>query len=92
MRVKKTGWKTCVIIAAMIVYAVGNMISVRCQLVRAETYRLELAEQAAQLQAENARLEQEIAQAEDAAVIEQIARTRLGLVRPGEKIFCDIHS
>jgi len=92
VRVTKTGWKTRVVIAAMIIYAVVNIISVRSQLLRAETYRLELAAQAAQLREENRLLEQGIEQAEDAAVIERIARSRLGLVRPGEKIFCDANS
>lgn len=89
VRVKPTRWKTRVVIAAMVLYAVCNMITVRSQLLEAEAYRAELAEQATRLQAENTALEQEIAMAEDAAVIEAIARTKLGLVRPGEKIFCD---
>ncbi len=91
MQVKKTGWKTRAVIAGMVLYAVGNIITVRAQLLQAENYRLELVQKAARLQAENAALEQSIAQAEDPIVIEQIARARLGLVRPGEKIFCDVN-
>lgn len=89
MRVTKSGWKTRAVIALMILYAVCNTITVRSQLLKAEAYRAELAEQADRLQAENNALEQEIAMAQDAAVIEKLARAKLGLVRPGEKIFCD---
>ena len=41
-------------------------------------------------QQENARLEYEIEHSEDPETMEQIAREKLGLVKPGEKIFYDI--
>ena len=77
----------CIVIGAMVVYAVWNTAAVRFRLIRAEEYRVALTEQTAQLAQENERLEQEIACAEDAAVIERLARTQLGLVKPGEIIF-----
>ena len=43
-----------------------------------------LEEQTAQLALENERLEREIACAEETAVVERVARTQLGLVKPGE--------
>ena len=46
-----------------------------------------LEEQTAQLALENERLEREIACAEETAVVERVARTQLGLVKPGEIIF-----
>ena len=48
---------------------------------------MELVEQIAELKAENKSLEQGIEQAEEAAVVERMARTKLGLVYPGEIIF-----
>ena len=84
---KRTEWIVCILLGAMVVYAVWNTAAVRYQLMQAEGYRMELSEQIAKQKAENSRLEQEIAQAEDAAVIERMARTKLGLVYPGELIF-----
>ena len=89
---KVSRWITAFLIVWIMVYAVCNITVVRRDLVRAEAYRLELMEQAAALREENERLEREIARAEDAAVIEEIARNRLGLVKAGEIIFCDIEA
>ena len=83
-------WRiTMVLAAAVMVYAVYHTAAVHRDVLRAEAYRLELTEQIARLQEENECLEQEIARADDEAVIEKIARTRLGLVRSGEIIFYD---
>jgi cell division protein FtsB len=76
------------IICIMIIYALWNIAGVRRDLMRAEEYRLELIQQTQAVAAENERLEREIAQSADSAVMERIARTRLGLVHPGELIFC----
>lgn len=87
---KRIGWIPPIIICVMMVYAVWNIAAVRKNLVRAEEYRLELIRETQSVAAEIERLEREIAMADDPAVMEQIARTRLGLVRPGEIIFCGI--
>ena len=77
----------CIVLVTMMVYAVWNTAVVRYRLIQAEELRTALSNQVEMLKAENERLEREIAQAEDAAVIERTARVRLGLVRPGEIIF-----
>lgn len=83
-------WRTtAVLVAAVMVYAVYHIAAVRQHVLQAEAYRLELTEQVACLREENERLEREIAAAADEAVIERIARARLGLVKSGEIIFCD---
>lgn len=88
MRAQRIAWIAPVIICMMVVYALRNIAEVRWDLMRAEEYRLELIQQTQAVAAENERLEREIALATDSAVIERIARTRLGLVYPGELIFC----
>ena len=88
MTARRIGWLAPTIILVMMVYALWNMAGVRRDLMRAEKYRLELIQQTQSVAAENQRLEREIARAEDAAEMERIARTRLGLVYPGELIFC----
>ncbi len=88
MTAQRIGWIAPFIIALMVIYALWNIAAVRRDLMRAEEYRLELIQQTQSIAAENQRLEREIAMAEDGAVMERIARTRLGLVYPGELIFC----
>ena len=90
MPVQRRRWLAPMVILVMMVYALWNMAEVRRDLMRAEEYRLELIQQTQAVAAENQRLEREIAMAEDAAVMERIARTRLGLVYPGELIFCGV--
>ena len=90
MTAQRIGWLAPIIICIMIIYALWNIAAVRRDLMRAEEYRLELIQQTQAVAAENERLEREIAQATDSAVMERIARLRLGLVHPGELIFCGI--
>lgn len=90
MTAQRIGWIVPIIIMLMVIYALWNIAEVRQDLMRAEQYRLELIQQTQAVAAENKRLEREIAQATDSAVMERIARTRLGLVHPGELIFCSI--
>lgn len=84
---KRTEWMACIVIGAMVIYAVWNTAVVRYRLVKAEEYRVALTQQTEQLARENEQLEREIACAEEPAVIERVARTQLGLVKPGEIIF-----
>ena len=90
MIAQRIGWIAPCIILVMMVYALWNIAAVRRDLMRAEEYRLELIQQTQAVAAENEGLEREIAQAPDSAVMERIARLRLGLVHPGELIFCGI--
>ena len=88
MTVQRIGWLAPMIIFVMMVYALWNMAEVRQDLKQAEEYRLKLIQQTQAVAAENQRLEREIAMAEDEAAMERMARARLGLVYPGEVIFC----
>ena len=88
MTAQRIGWLAPIIICIMIIYALWNIAAVGRELMRAEEYRLELIQQTQAVAAENERLEREIARSADSAVMERIARTRLGLVYPGELIFC----
>lgn len=87
MGIKKTGWPTRIIIGALVVHALWGCAKAQISLYKAEAYRLELKTAVEALSEENEALEAEIAAADDPAVMEQLARTRLGLVRPGEIIF-----
>ncbi len=90
MKLKKAGILTKLLIAVMVVYAVCSIVSVRTDIAEAEESLTALNQQIEDAQQENARLEYEIEHSEDPETIEQIAREKLGLVKPGEKIFYDI--
>ena len=89
MKIKRAGIVTKVILLAIVLYA-----AVRLAMIHAETRTLEaqitqLEQQAQQLTEENAALEYQIAHSDDDETKEEIARDKLGLVKPGEKIFYD---
>ena len=77
-----------VVLCVLMIYAVWNIATVRQKLIRAETYREELIQEMQEVTAENQALADIIAKAEDPVVMERMARTRLGLVRKGDIIFC----
>lgn len=89
MKIKRAGIITKIILLAIVLYA-----AVRLAMIHAETKSLEaqisqLEQQAQELTEENAALEYQIAHSEDDETKEEIARDKLGLVKPGEKIFYD---
>lgn len=90
MKLKRAGFITKIVIVALILYAGISLLSLRTRVsgARDEVARLE-AEVAAATQ-ENAELEYQLAHSDDPETIEDIARNKLGLVKPGEKIFYDI--
>lgn len=90
MRFKKAGFLTKLLILVMLVYAAYNIIDVRSNIVEARQNLTSLTQQVEDAQQINARLNYEIDHKDDPETIEQIARAKLGLVKPGEKIFYDI--
>jgi cell division protein FtsL len=89
VRVKKTGVVTKIIIVALIVYAVVSLISVRGKTAEAEQQKTELQQKVTQMAEANAELQYGIDHSTDDQTIEDIAREKLGLVKPGEVIFYD---
>lgn len=90
MKFKKAGFLTKLLILVMIVYAVYNIIDVRANIAEAEQNLTSLTQQVEDARQANAQLDYEIEHKDDPETIEQIARAKLGLVKPGEKIFYDI--
>ena len=90
MKFKKAGIITKLLLTVMVVYALFTIVTVRADIAAAQRDLAALTVQVEDAQRENARLEYEIEHSEDPETIEQIAREKLGLVRPGEKIFYDI--
>ena len=78
------------IIAVLVVYATVSLVSLRSQVQDAQLHRAELDSRVSEMAQENASLKYEIEHSGDADIIESIARNKLGLVKPGEKIFYDV--
>jgi len=89
MRIKRSSIFMKIVILALIVYAVAALSDVRTKIAEAEQERAVLQARVDTRLQENAELEYDIAHAEDPEVIEAFARAKLGLAKPGEKIFYD---
>lgn len=90
MKLRKASIFVKIVILALAGYAIVSMMSLKVKLAEAESYREDLEKAVAQMEQENAGLRYEIAHSEDDDTIADIAREKLGLVMPGEKIFYDI--
>ena len=90
MKFKKAGIITKLLIAVLAVYALYSIITIRADIADANEALSALSGDVEDAQQENARLEYEIEHSEDPETMEQIAREKLGLVKPGEKIFYEI--
>jgi len=90
MKLKKAGFTTKILITVLVVYASISLVTVQSQVEESRKVRDELKAQVAEAAQENAELRYQIEHAGDPDTIEAIARNKLGLVKPGEKIFYDV--
>lgn len=81
---------TKIVIVALALYAVISLVSVRARVDEAKQQREALQTQVTEMTQENAEFQYQIDHGSDDQTIEEIARDKLGLVLPGEKIFYDI--
>lgn len=79
-----------IVILALIVYAGISISNARGRYERAREDEKVLQAQVDQLKQENAELEYDIAHAGDPETIADTARSKLGLVMPGEKVLIDV--
>lgn len=90
MKLKKANMFTKIVILALTLYAVVSLVSVREKVAKAEAQRAVLQQQVTEMTQQNAELQYQIDHGTDEETIEEIARNKLGLVLPGEKVFYDI--
>ncbi len=90
MKLKRASLITKIIIIAAVVYAGLNLLSLKVQVSEAQEKRDSLKAQAEDVLQTNTELGYAIEHSSDPEIIEDIARGKLGLVLPGEKIFYDI--
>ena len=90
MKLKRASIFTKIVIALLVVYACVSLIRTRAQITEARQAQETVRQQVTDLMLENAEISYDIEHAGDDSTIESIARTKLGLVKPGEKIFYDV--
>lgn len=88
MKFTKAGILTKILILTLLIYAAAVMAGSAARMHRAREEIALLSAQAEKLERENALLRRDIAMAENDEVIAAFARERLGLVMPGEIVFC----
>lgn len=90
MRVKRASLITKIVIIAIMLYAGVTLVSLKVQVANARAQRDELQNQVSSTTQTNTELKYAIDHSTDPETIEDIARNKLGLVKPGEKIFYDV--
>ncbi len=89
MKFRRANWLTLIVVAGLIAYACIALLNMRTKVAEATETESELQKQVEQIQEENAALQYAIDHKDDEKTIEDIARDKLGLVLPDEKIFYD---
>ena len=90
MKFKRASLVTKIVILAIVVYAGISLVSLKVQVSGARENRDTLQGQVDSVLQNNTELQYQIDHSTDSETIEDIARDKLGLVKPGEKIFYDI--
>ena len=86
-KIRRSGKLTLTLIAALILMMSVMLQQMGTQLEQARTEQAMYAQRLSQLQEQNAKLAEDIANSDDPDLIEDIARNELGMAVPGEKIF-----
>lgn len=89
MRFRSAGWLTGIVIAGLLAYGCITMMNMRAKVSDAARTEAQLQTRIESIQEENAALRYAIDNQDDPATIEDIAREKLGLVMPDERIFYD---
>ncbi len=92
MKLRRASWLTLLVIAGMAAYACIALMNMRTKVAAASETEAELRQKVEEIQEENAALQYAIDNQYDEKTIEDIARDKLGLVLPEEKIFYDAGS
>ncbi len=89
MKLKRAGIGTKILILVLLAIVATTILSVHAQIQTAQAEKASLTQQVQALKEENAALADDIAHSNDPNYLENIARTELGLLEPGEIVFVD---
>ena len=78
---------TRIVLVVLLLYSLASLLSVGRELRQAELLRQQLLQQTESQQALQQDLEHKLDQGQSPEELQQLARERLGLVLPGEKLF-----
>lgn len=90
MKFKKSSLWIKLVVLVLVVYAVVTLVSLQSQITAKRAEMTELEQRIAAADQEKQRLENAIANMDTDQGVEEIARSKLGLVSPGEIIFQDV--
>lgn len=76
-----------IVLVALLIYSLASLTAVGWELRQSELLLAELQGETESLRAANTGLERKIAEGQSPEEMQQLARERLGLVLPGEKLF-----
>ena len=76
-----------IILVALLLYSLTGFVTVGRELRQSELMAAQMRQQTEELRLLNGELEEKIAQGHSPEEMQQLARERLGLVLPGEKLF-----
>ena len=89
MRFRSAGWLTAIVIAGLMAYGCISLMNMKSKVDEAAKAEAQLQAQIEAIQETNASLQFAIDNQDDPETIEGIARDKLGLVMPDERIFYD---
>jgi len=89
-KTKKAGLLTKVVVLGLLVYLATVLLGLNGQIAAAEAERNAVQSQVTAQTQRNADLAEDVLHADDPARQEDIAREKLDLVVPGEKVFIDV--
>lgn len=89
MKLRKANILTLLVIAALLVYAGVRIVQMQGKLAEASRTQSELDAQVEELERSNAALQYAVENADDPEVIEGVARDKLDLVKPDDRLFID---
>lgn len=90
MKFKKSSLWIKLVILVLVVYATVTLVSLQSQIANKREEIAELEKSIAAAEQERLRLEDAIANMDTDEGVEEIARSKLGLVSPGEIVFQDV--
>lgn len=89
---KRTGAFTLIVITVLLVLVTAELFHMRDRIEAAQTEQAGLESQLAAQKQENASLEAALDKSEDLEYLQELARSELGYVTPGQKDFYDVSS
>jgi cell division protein FtsB len=89
MQLKRAGFLTKIVVLALLIYLATSLLDLRSQIRETESLRNSLAEKVSSVELENRRLSDAIADSDDPATMEQVARDK-GYVQQGETLYIDV--